>query len=133
MVIQIGCLVEKYSLLTSNCFGGLKKISTIDALVTLQERIYQAWRDEKILSLVTFDVKRDFNRVAPEVLALHFHLNRVSDQFVCSIKQLICNRKASVVVNGITKEVKIIIDESLPQGSKLSAILYLFLLPILFK
>lgn len=64
---RIGYLAEEYSLLPGNHFGGLKRKSNVDALVTLQEKIYQDWRNKKVLSLVTFDVKGAFNGVALEV------------------------------------------------------------------
>lgn len=67
---RIGYLAEEYSILPGNHFDGIKRKSTIDALVTLQEKIYQAWQNKKILSLVTFDIKKAFNGIAPEVLAL---------------------------------------------------------------
>lgn len=65
---RISYLVEEHGLLPSNHFGGLKQRSTVDALVVLQEKIYQAWRDKKVLSLITFDVKGAFNGVATPVL-----------------------------------------------------------------
>lgn len=39
---RISYLVEEHGLLPSNHFGGLKQRSTVDALVVLQEKIYQA-------------------------------------------------------------------------------------------
>ena len=59
---------EEYLLLPYNYFGGLKQKTTIDALLVLQEKIYQAWKDKKVLSLITFDVKEAFNGVAVKVL-----------------------------------------------------------------
>ena len=54
---RISYLVERHSLLPLNYYGALKRKSTTDALLTVQEKIYQAWRDKKVLSLVTFDLK----------------------------------------------------------------------------
>lgn len=65
---KIAHLCDSYSLLPGNHFGGSKCKSTLDALVVLQEKIYQAWRDKKVLSLITFDVQGAFNGVAKEVL-----------------------------------------------------------------
>lgn len=39
---RISYLVEEHGLLLSNHFGGLKQRSTVDALIVLQEKIYQA-------------------------------------------------------------------------------------------
>ncbi len=65
---RIDYLADKHSLLSGNYLSGLKRKSTVDPLMTLQEKIYQARRDKKVLSLVTFDGKSAFNGVAPEVL-----------------------------------------------------------------
>jgi hypothetical protein len=56
-------MVEKYSLLPDNHFGARPRRSAEQALNVLVERIYQAWRGGKILSLVSFDVKGAFNGV----------------------------------------------------------------------
>ncbi len=102
---RIEYLAEEYSLLSGNYFGGIKKKSTFDTLVTLQEKFYQAWQDEKILSLVTFDVKVAFNDVASEVPSLPLFQNLVSEQLVFWIEEFLRNQKALVVVNGIITEV----------------------------
>ena len=65
---RIGYLTEKYSLLPSKHFNGLKGKSTIHVLLTLQEKVYQDWQDKKVLLLVTFNIKSAFNGVAPNVL-----------------------------------------------------------------
>lgn len=53
MAERISYQVERHGLLPLNHYGALKRKSTIDALFTVQEKIYQAWRDKKVLSLVT--------------------------------------------------------------------------------
>ena len=99
---RIDYLTEKHSLLPGNHFDGLKGRSTIDALLTRQEKVYQAWRDKKVLSLVTFDVKSAFNGVAPDVLINRLREYRISELFVCWIEDFMQNSKASVVINGVT-------------------------------
>lgn len=64
----IGYLTDKYSLLPDNHFSGLKGRSTVNALITLQEKVYQAWWDKKVISLIMFDVKDAFNGVISDVL-----------------------------------------------------------------
>ena len=56
--------------------------------------INQAWRDSKILVLVTFDVKKTFNNAALEVLTLHFCQKEVLEQSICLIKKFGYNQKA---------------------------------------
>ncbi len=55
MAQRLAYLSDIHSLLPYNHFGGLKQKSTIDALLVIQEKVYQAWRDKKVMSLITFD------------------------------------------------------------------------------
>ena len=119
--------MEKYSLLLGNYFGGLKRKSTIDTLLTLQEKVYQAWRDKKVLLLITFNVKGALNGVAPDVLINRLWECWIPEQLVCWIEDFMQNRKASVIVNGVTMLVSSLPHARLPQGSLLSPMLYLFL------
>lgn len=61
---EIAQISDAYNLLPGNHFGSLKCKNTLDALVVLQEKINQAWRDKKVLSLVTFDVQGAFNGIS---------------------------------------------------------------------
>lgn len=63
---RIAYAVEQYGLLPINHFGARKQRSTEQALVLLQEHIYNAWRSRKVLSLVSFDVKGAYNGVYKE-------------------------------------------------------------------
>jgi hypothetical protein len=45
--------VETFGLLPINHFGARKKRSAEQALLLVQEHIYNAWRLKKVLSLVT--------------------------------------------------------------------------------
>ncbi len=56
MAQRLAFLAEEYSFLLYNHFGRLKDKTTIDALLVLQEKIYQAWKDGKVLSLIIFGV-----------------------------------------------------------------------------
>ena len=126
IAIPIGYLTGKHSLLQGNPFGGLKGKSTVDALLALQEKVYPVWRDKKELSLVTFDVKGAFNGVAPDVLVNRLQECYIPEDLVCWIEDFTQNRKASVVVKGVTTSVSSLPSVGLPQGSPLSPILYLF-------
>ena len=123
---RISYLVEEHGLLPSNHFGGLKQRSTVDVLVVLQEKIYQAWRDKKVLSLITFDVKGAFNGVATPVLLERLREKRVPEDLVRRIQSFCSDRKATVIVNGESTPILSLAYAGLPQGSPLSPILYLF-------
>lgn len=123
---RISYLVEEHGFLPSNHFGGLKQRSTVDALVVLQEKIYQAWRDKKLLLLITFDVKGAFNGVATPVLLERLREKRIPEDLVRWIQASCSDRKATVIVNGESTPILPLPYAGIPQGSPLSPILYLF-------
>jgi len=59
---RLSCLAELYQLLPQNHFGGRRQQSCEQALDVLIEKIHEAKRAKKVLSLVTFDVQGAFNR-----------------------------------------------------------------------
>lgn len=123
---RIAYLAEKFNLLPPNHYGALKRKSTIDALLTVQEKIYQAWRDKKVLSLVTFDLKGAFNGVPADVLTSCLREHRVPEEYVCWIQDFCSGRSATITINGTTSEPANLAHAGLPQGSPLSPLLFLF-------
>lgn len=123
---RISFMVEEYLLLTYNHFGGLRQKTIIDALLVLQEKIYQAWKDKNVLSFITLDVKGAFNGVATEVLLYQLQKRRLPEKIVCWIKSFCENRKATVTINREASNISALSQAGLPQGSPLSPILYLF-------
>ena len=79
---SLAFLADEHSLLPYNHFGGLKQKTTVDALLVLQEKIYQAWKEKKVLSLITFDVKGAFSGVVIDVLFQQLRKRRMPDQMV---------------------------------------------------
>lgn len=104
---RLACMAEEYSLLPYNHFGGLKQKTTVDALLILQEKIYQTWKDRKVLSLITFDVKGALNGVAIDVLLDRLRKRRIPEQMVIWVKSFCENRKATITVNGETSAVSL--------------------------
>lgn len=79
---NIAHISDIYNLLLRNHFDCLKWKNILDALIVLQKKIYQAWRNKKVLSLIIFDVHGVFNGVAKDVLLQQFQKRRVSKNFV---------------------------------------------------
>lgn len=123
---RITYLAEKFSLLPSNHYGALKRKSTIDAHLAVQEKIYQAWKDKKVLSLVTFDLKGAFNSVPTDVLVHKLRAHRVPEEYAHWIYNFCSDRRASIVVNGTASVPTSLTAAGLPQGSPLSLLLFLF-------
>lgn len=123
---RLSFLVEDYGLLPDNHFGRRKKRSTLDALMILEEKIVQAWRDKKVLSLVTFDVKRAFNGVAGDILLERLRHRHISETLICWSEDFLRKRQATITVNNSATPVVELHHAGLPQGSPLSPILFLF-------
>jgi ribonuclease HI len=123
---RISFLVEEYSLLPKNHFGARKRQSTTHALLVLQERIFEAWRKRRVLSLISFDVKGAYNGVSKEVLLSRLRDRKVPEQLIRWIDHFCSDRKASIMVNGQVSATKDLPQAGLPQGSPLSPILFLF-------
>lgn len=104
----------------------MKRKSTINALLTVQEKIYQAWKDKKVLSLVIFDLKDAFNSVPADVLSCCLQKHRVPEEYVRWIYDFCSDRSATITMNGITSKPASLPYAGLPQGSSLSPLLFLF-------
>lgn len=63
VVARISYMAERYNLLPNNHFGARRHRSSEQALNVVVGCIYEAWRRDRVLSLVTFDVQGAFNGV----------------------------------------------------------------------
>jgi hypothetical protein len=123
---RISYMVEEHGLLPHNHFGARKRRSCEQALNILQERIYQAWRKGKVLSLLSFDVKSAYNDVFKDVLLYRLKQQRTPTILINWIDSFCSNCSATVSVNSYSSEAEDLHQPGLPQGSLLSLILYLF-------
>jgi len=123
---RLSFIMETYSLLPSNHFGARPRRSTEQALNALVEKIYQAWRQGKVLSLVSFDVKGAFNGVHSDVLERRLAARQVPSPAVRWIRNFCDGRHAQATVGGLESEVSPIEFAGIPQGSPLSPHLYVY-------
>jgi exonuclease III len=123
---RLSYYVETHQLLPRTHFGARKGRSTTQALCLLQEKIFQAWREKKTLSLVSFDLKGAYNGVHIPALIKRLKTRRIPQIAVRWIESFCSTRKATITVNGFTTEPKNLPNAGLPQGSPLSPILFLF-------
>ena len=99
---RISHAVETFGLLPTNHFGARRKRSAEQALVLLQERIYNAWRSKKVVSLVSFDVKGAYNGVYKERLLQRLSARGIPPVLVRWIDAFCSERTATILVNGVT-------------------------------
>jgi hypothetical protein len=123
---RLSYLAETYRLLPENHFGGRPNRSAEQALNLLVEKIHEAWRAYRVLSLVSFDVQGAFNGVHPSVLADRLRERKIPGDLVTWIESFCNGRKASVVVGDYESPISEIEHAGIPQGSPLSPILYVF-------
>ena len=123
---RISHAVETFGLLPTNHFGARKKRSAEQALLLLQEHIYNAWRSKKVLSLVSFDVKGAYNGVYKDRLLQRLAARGIPPALVRWIDAFCSERTATILVNGLASRQQPLPQAGLPQGSPLSPILFLF-------
>jgi hypothetical protein len=92
----------------------------------LVEKIYQAWRQRRVLSLVSFDVKGAFNGVHSDVLERRLSARRIPTPAVKWIRDFCDSRHAQVTVGSFESVVSLIKYAGIPQGSPLLLLLYVF-------
>lgn len=126
VIEKIAYLVEKFGLFPSNHYGALKQKSTVDVFLTVQEKIYQAWKDKKVLSLVACDLKSAFNCVSSNILVYRLRACRVLEIYVQWIQDFCTNWSATMTVNGVTSTPQNLIQAGLPQRSPFSPLQFLF-------
>ncbi|KAI7758835.1 hypothetical protein LZL87_013818 [Fusarium oxysporum] len=122
MADRISYVVETFGLLPTNHFGGRKQRSADQALLLLQEHIYKAWRNRKVLSLISFDVKGAYNGVFKDRLLQRLEARGIPKGLVKWIDAFCSNRSATIVVNGYTSGRRDLPQAGLLQGSPLSPI-----------
>jgi len=123
---RLSYVVEAHTLLPTNHFGARKQQSTEQALMLLQERIYRAWRQRKVLSLISFDIKGVYNGVYKERLLQRLRARRISPSLCQWVDAFCSDRTTTLSVNGYDSEKQKLPQAGLPQGSPLSPILFLF-------
>ncbi|KAH7472001.1 hypothetical protein FOMA001_g13208 [Fusarium oxysporum f. sp. matthiolae] len=126
MADRISHAAETYGLLPTNHFGARKRRSAEQALLLFQEQVYKAWRNRKVVSLVSFDVKGAYNGVFKDRLLQRLEARGIPKGLIRWIDAFCPYCTATITVNGYISALRELPQAGLPQGSPLSPILFLF-------
>ena len=98
----VSYLTETYDLLPVGHFGARPGRSTEDAMMVLSERIYKAWKEGKIFTVVFLDVAGAFNNVHHGRLLHNLRTRRIPITITRWIQSFLTNRTTSLQFNGST-------------------------------
>jgi len=99
--------------------------STEHALHYVLERVYSAWSEGKISSILLLDISGAFDKVSQPRLLYNLRKKGIDDRIVRWIESFLSNCTAILRTNEHTTN-KVDISMDIPQGSSLSPILFLF-------
>ena len=97
-------IVKTFRLLSINYFRARKKYSIEQALLLLQEYIYNVQRARKVLSLISFNIKRVYNRVYKERLLQRLVVRGILLALVRQINTFYLERIVTILVNSLTSK-----------------------------
>ncbi|RKK14010.1 hypothetical protein BFJ67_g17996, partial [Fusarium oxysporum f. sp. cepae] len=115
---HISHAAETYGLLPTNHFGARKRRSAEQALLLFQEQVYKAWRNRKVVSLVSFDVKGAYNGVFKDRLLQRLEARGIPKGLIRWIDAFCSYHTATITVTGPTAKdnregIQAIIDRAL--------------------
>lgn len=124
---RISKLAERCSLLPDQQYGARPGRSTETALLNITEQVRASWeRDSKcVVTLLSMDVAKAFDRVSHPRLLHNLRVNSVPERLVKWVESFLQDRRTSIRIGGYTSETRRV-SVGIPQGSPLSPILYLF-------
>jgi ribonuclease HI len=118
-------LADTHRLLPSQHTGGRKLASTDHAIHLLLQRIYEAWADGKVATLLLLDVSGAFDNVSRQRLLHNLKKRRINQTLIQWIDSFLSGRSTTLKLQEYTAP-SAPVQTGIPQGSPLSPILYLF-------
>ncbi|OAQ57920.1 reverse transcriptase [Pochonia chlamydosporia 170] len=122
---RLAYLADVYQLLPRRHTGGRKLASTEHAMHVLLQRIYKAWSEGKVATLLLLDVSGAYDNVSRERLLHNLRKRRVDNKMVTWVASFLSDRTTTLKLQEYTAA-SVPIETGIPQGSPISPILYLF-------
>ncbi|CUA75631.1 Muscle M-line assembly protein unc-89 [Rhizoctonia solani] len=114
--------VGRYGLVPTNQFGGRDRSSTIDAGLTLTHDIQSAWKNGKVASLLTIDIKGYFDYVNHDRLIHTLHLMGFAPEIINWSQSFLADRTVRIRIDNHLCEPRPLGSIGIPQGSPLSPV-----------
>ena len=118
-------LAEQRGLLPGNHFGGRPRRTTTDALHLLTQAIQNAWRKNKVVSVLFLDTAGAFPNAVPDILCHNMRTRGVPEGYVKFVERMLTGRRTKICFDDHETEA-FDVDNGIGQGDPLSMILYLF-------
>ena len=117
-------IIEQNHLLPRTHFGGRPGRSTADAVHYLVHKVCEAWRADKVISVLFLDVEGAFPNAVTKKLIHNLKKRRIPTSIVRFITQLLHNRRTRLRFDDHTSGI-INVTNGIGQGDPLSMLLYI--------
>ncbi|KAL1746881.1 hypothetical protein HDZ31DRAFT_61821 [Schizophyllum fasciatum] len=115
----------EHELLPRHHFGGLPGRSTTDALHLIVNRIKNAWRRKRVVTILATDVQGAFSNMVIERLLHNMRMRRAPNAYTRYLTLMFANRHTRLRFDDFTSD-PIPIDNGGEQGNPIMMILYLY-------
>ena len=122
---RLSFLADRHDLLPNTHIGCQPGQSTEDGIIAITERIKNEWRKGNVVGALLINVKNAFPSVSKQWLLYNLWKRKIPKVLVSLITSFLLNRSSSIKCSNYTSP-QHPCDISIPQGSPLSGILYLF-------
>jgi hypothetical protein len=122
---RLSYITEHYNTLPSHHFGSRVDRGTEDALHVIHNRILDGFREGKVTTMLLTDISGAFNNVSANALRYDLAKRRIPKPAITWIMSWMADRKLRIKLPGYLSEPRET-QNTLPQGSPLSALLYVY-------
>jgi hypothetical protein len=122
---DLSYLCEAHNLLPATHFRGRPGQSTSDSMHLLTNKIKNAWRKHKVVSVLFLDIEGAFPNADTDRLLHNMRMRRVPEAYVLFADRMIRNRKTRLKFDDYISD-SFDIATGIGQGDPLSMLLYLF-------